>query len=63
MMQTETYKTLRDEFAMTILPRLAEMYHIEQACVLAYQWADQMLKAREEVKWPDQMLKAPEEIK
>jgi hypothetical protein len=48
---------------MTILPRLAEMYHIEQACVLAYQWADQMLKAREEVKWPDQMLKAPEEIK
>jgi hypothetical protein len=46
----ETHKTLRDEFAMAILPRLAEMYPIEQACKLAYQWADVLLKVREEVK-------------
>jgi len=49
MDNTETYKTLRDEIAITAMACLIQndKYDEKQTAEVAYKYADAMLKARE----------------
>ena len=40
--------TLRDYFAAKALPKLIGVYALEDGALRAYEWADAMLKAREQ---------------